>query len=289
MSLIAKGRIPGYSLKIRAMPVQFSGVWSFILILVSAGAFIMGLAAFVRLAAFLPMQISFLNAWEATSIHLMVGCALAVAIVWLIGFRPPVPDHLSSAHDQALAERNARLLEEVAALRQEVAQARHLAYHDALTGLPNRALLLDRLNQAMLQATRQDHTVGLLLLDIDDFKSVNDQLGHNVGDAVLQSVAIRLSGSIRGCDTACRYGGDEFVILLPEIGGVEEMKAVAAKIRCCLVPPHRIGNEIVRVCVSIGTALLREGQANSRELIDAADSAMYQAKATTRTGSGERA
>lgn len=180
--------------------------------------------------------------------------------------------------NETLAETNVRLQQKVAALEREAAQARHLAYHDALTGLPNRALLLDRLGQAMVQAVRQHKAVGLLLLDLDRFKSVNDEFGHNAGDLVLQRVAGRLSCCIRGCDTACRYGGDEFVILLPEIGGVEDLEAVTAKIRACLSMPHRLGDRIVVIGASIGTALFREGGADCNELIGTADAAMYQAK-----------
>src|SRR4051812_38244840 len=114
---------------------------------------------------------------------------------------------------ETLAESNDRLRKRVAELERELTHARHLAYHDPLTGLPNRALLLDRLMQAMAQAQRQHKVVGLLLLDLDCFKSINDKLGHNAGDLILQEVAERLSSCIRACDTACRYGGDEFVIL----------------------------------------------------------------------------
>src|ERR1700752_4848227 len=94
---------------------------------------------------------------------------------------------------ETIAESNVRLMQKVAQLEHEGAQARHLAYHDSLTGLPNRALLLDRLKQARLQAQRQYKVVGFLLLDLDRFKSVNDQFGHNAGDLILQRVAVRLS------------------------------------------------------------------------------------------------
>jgi diguanylate cyclase len=180
---------------------------------------------------------------------------------------------------ETLAETNARLLRKVAQLECEVAQAHHLAYHDSLTGLPNRALLLDRLNQAMLQATRQQKVVGLLLLDLDGFKTVNDRFGHNVGDLLLQQVATRLLGCIRGCDTACRYGGDEFVIMLPEAGGAEDTEAVKQKLRTRLSVPYRLGEYVVAIGASIGAAVFKAGTVSCVELIDAADSAMYRAKA----------
>jgi GGDEF domain-containing protein len=120
---------------------------------------------------------------------------------------------------ETLIESNARLLRKVAQLEREAAQARHLAYHDVLIGLPNRALLFDPLEQAMQQGERQHKAVGLLLLDLDRFKSVNDQFGHNAGDQILQEVASRITSCIRRCDTACPYGGHEFFILLPEIRG----------------------------------------------------------------------
>jgi diguanylate cyclase (GGDEF)-like protein len=179
---------------------------------------------------------------------------------------------------ETLAESTVRLRQKVAELEREVAHARYLAYHDALTGLPNRALLFDRLKQAMLQAVRQHKAVGVLLLDLDRFKSVNDEFGHNAGDLILQQVAARLSACIRGCDTACRYGGDEFVILLPEIRGTEDVEAVAVKIRACLSPPHRLGDRVVVVGASIGAAVFKEGGASCDELIGAADAAMYRAK-----------
>jgi diguanylate cyclase (GGDEF)-like protein len=180
---------------------------------------------------------------------------------------------------ETLAESNAQLQQRVAELEREAAQTRHLAYHDSLTGLPNRALLRDRLRQAMLQATRQHKAVGLLLLDLDRFKSVNDELGHDAGDLILQGVAARLAGCIRGCDTACRYGGDEFVILLPEIRGIEDIDAVTRKIRARLLAPHWIGDRAVVIGASIGTALFNEDGANCGDLIRAADAAMFREKA----------
>lgn len=179
---------------------------------------------------------------------------------------------------ETLVQSNVRLIHKVAQLEHDVAQARHLAYHDALTGLPNRALLLDRLKQAMMQAQRQKKSVGVLFLDLDHFKSVNDELGHNAGDLILQEVAARLSGCIRGCDTACRYGGDEFVILLPEIRGTEDVEAVEQKVSDRLSIAHRIDDRDVAIGASIGTALFTAGTPSCAELIGAADAAMYRAK-----------
>jgi diguanylate cyclase len=180
---------------------------------------------------------------------------------------------------ETLAESNARLLLKVAQPEREAAQAQHLAYHDPLTGLPNRALLFDRLEQAMLQAKRQHKAVGLLLLDLDRFKAVNDRFGHNMGDLLLHHVAGRLLGCIRGCDTACRYGGDEFVIMLPEAGGAEDAEVVKQKLRTRLSAPFRLGDYLVTIGASIGAAVFTGGAASCAELIGAADAAMYRAKA----------
>ena len=180
---------------------------------------------------------------------------------------------------ETLAESNTRLQRKVAQLEAEATQARYLAYHDSLTGLPNRVLLFDRLEQAMVQATRQNKAVGLLLLDLDRFKAVNDQFGHNAGDLLLQQVAARLLHCIRRCDTACRYGGDEFLIMLPEARGAEDVEAVKEKVRAHLSEPFRLGDHPVAVGVSIGAAVFVAGAMSCAELIGAADSAMYRAKA----------
>jgi diguanylate cyclase len=182
-------------------------------------------------------------------------------------------------HIQMLARSNARLKRRVVRLRQEVARVRHLAYHDELTGLPNRSLLMDRLTQAMTQAARQHKQVGLLLLDLDRFKSINDRHGHAAGDKLLQCVAERLSACTRSCDTVCRYGGDEFVIMLPEIDGWESADVVARKIHTRLCAPFVFDDRAIVLTASIGIALYRTDGRNGSELIREADNAMYLAKA----------
>lgn len=170
------------------------------------------------------------------------------------------------------------LRQKVIWLEQEVARVRHFAYHDELTGLPNRSLLLDRLNQAIVQAARQQKQVGLLLLDLDGFKSVNDRLGHATGDMLLQRVAERLLSCIRGADTACRYGGDEFVILLPEVDGEKSAAEVAQKLRAYLAKPYVVDDHSIAVTASIGVAVYPCDGSNQNDLIRRADIAMYLAK-----------
>jgi diguanylate cyclase (GGDEF)-like protein len=177
------------------------------------------------------------------------------------------------------ADTLSRLRQKVIRLEQEVAQVRHFAYHDELTGLPNRSLLLDRLNQAIVQAARQRKQVGLLLLDLDGFKSVNDRLGHATGDKLLQRVAERLLFCIRGADTACRYGGDEFVILLSEVDGAKSAAEVAQKLRAHLARPYVVDDHSIAVTASIGVAVYPHDGSSQNDLIRRADIAMYLAKA----------
>ena len=180
-----------------------------------------------------------------------------------------------------VTDTNARLTQQVKQLEQELVEAHHFAYHDELTGLPNRSLLRDRLNQALAQAARQNKQVGLLLLDLDGFKSVNDMLGHATGDKILQRVAERLLSCIREADTACRYGGDEFVILLPEVDGEKSAAEVAQKLRVQLARPYLVDDQPIAVTASIGVAVYPRDGSSQDDLIRRADIAMYLAKAHT--------
>ncbi len=185
-----------------------------------------------------------------------------------------------SARDQVdmLTHRNACLERRVAQLAHQEMQARYLALHDSLTGLPNRRLLEDRFRQAIAGATRHRKPLALLLLDVDGFKWVNDKLGHAIGDRFLVSMVRRLTAGIRVGDTACRYGGDEFVLLLPEIDRPETAADVAAKIRDRLGIPYLISGYRVSISVSVGAAVYPFDGRNYEELLHYADDAMYRSK-----------
>lgn len=195
---------------------------------------------------------------------------------------------LQAAREQieALAKTNSRFRQRLTRLAQKTAEARHFAYHDELTGLPNRSLLLDRLKQAMVQAERQHKQVALLLLDLDGFKDVNDEFGHAAGDKLLQQVAERLAACVRGGDTVCRYGGDEFVVMLPEIDGQETAEAVAEKIRSNLAAPYVLDGNAIAITASVGVAMYRGDEQHHSDLIKQADIAMYLAKALNRHRAG---
>lgn len=177
-----------------------------------------------------------------------------------------------------LVERNAGLQNEIVELTRKEAQARHLAYHDGLTGLPNRSLLQDRFHQALSQAERHRKLLALLMIDLDDFKRVNDELGHASGDKLLQAVAARLSKSIRGADTACRYGGDEFVIMLPEINSPNIVAALAVEIGGRLGKPYFIDGHKIQIAVSMGIAVYPGDGQTYEALMKQADIAMYRNK-----------
>ena len=160
----------------------------------------------------------------------------------------------------------------------KLVQAYHLGYYDELTNLPNRRLLLNRLKQAMAQSDRQHNKIALLFIDVDKFKGVNDKLGHETGDKLLKQFAERLINSIRYGDTACRYGGDEFVIMLPEIDDMEDVAAVTKKICDQLSMPYLVNGAVIEVSASIGTTVYPAGGRNCCELIKHADIAMYLVK-----------
>lgn len=166
----------------------------------------------------------------------------------------------------------------------DTAKARmaHLAQHDALTDLPNRILLNDRLVQALALAQRQRKHVAVMFLDLDRFKNINDSLGHAVGDRLLQSVARRLTATVRNSDTVCRQGGDEFVILLADVDQAEDAASSAQKILTALAASHRIDHFELHVTVSIGISIYPDDGQDAETLIKNADTAMYQAKESGR-------
>lgn len=178
----------------------------------------------------------------------------------------------------ALRRQDSALRRETDRLAQAVLRARQFAHHDPLTGLPNRILLLDRFKQAVARANRQHKQVVLLFLDLDGFKSINDALGHAGGDRLLQQVAARLASCIRASDTACRYGGDEFVVLLPEFEGQESAVAAAEKIRAQLATPYVVDGTAIEVTTSIGMAIYPVDGEKYDELIQVSDLAMYRSK-----------
>lgn len=158
-------------------------------------------------------------------------------------------------------------------------QIRDLAYFDPLTKLPNRRMLLDRLTQALNWAKRHDCSQAILFLDLDEFKSINDTYGHDVGDELLKEVADRLRRSVRAVDTVSRHGGDEFIILLPEISQPDDAARVADKIIQTIQAPIRIADKTLLVSASIGIAISPfDSQDTPRELLRKADKAMYEAK-----------
>jgi diguanylate cyclase (GGDEF)-like protein len=154
----------------------------------------------------------------------------------------------------------------------------HLAHHDMLTSLPNRSLFTDRLQQMLVQAKRSNLLGALLFIDLDKFKPINDTLGHNIGDLLLQEIAQRLLASVRESDTVARIGGDEFVVLLPVIEATADAGTVAEKIRLTLALPFQICEHKIQIGCSIGIAVYPEHGEDEADLLKNADTAMYQAK-----------
>ena len=157
-------------------------------------------------------------------------------------------------------------------------QVAYQAYHDALTGLPNRLLFLDRLNQALAHTQRHQIGLAVLFLDLDHFKLINDTLGHSVGDWLLKEIALRLKQAVREGDTVARLGGDEFTILLPEVSRSEDAAHVAQKILDIISGSLRWNNHDVYVTTSVGISLSPGDGSDSETLIKCADNAMYRAK-----------
>jgi diguanylate cyclase (GGDEF)-like protein len=186
-------------------------------------------------------------------------------------------------HNEQILRHQVETLEQVVTSRTEGLEAanrqlRHVATHDALTGLPNRVLLDDRLSQAMARADRDGEPCAILLLDLDRFKLVNDSLGHRAGDELLKEVAHRLSGVVRGADTLARLGGDEFVLIVSGAAQRADVDSIARRVVEVLEPPVRIAGVDIHASPSIGIATYPADGATAEAMIAHADAAMYSAK-----------
>lgn len=168
---------------------------------------------------------------------------------------------------------------DISDLKDAEAQLRDLATHDRLTGLANRALLYDRVGQALAREQRLSHGVALMYCDLDEFKPVNDRHGHDAGDAVLVAIAERIKAVVRDTDTAARVGGDEFVVLVEGVRDIHLLEAVADRLIDSIGRPVDLDDAVVTVSVSVGLCVAAHDHRDADELMGVADAAMYRAKA----------
>lgn len=167
---------------------------------------------------------------------------------------------------------------ELTASRIKEKRSRHDSLHDAVTGLPNAILFNDRLENALAQANRERERLAVMFIDLDDFKAVNDERGHDAGDAVLQKVGERLGRFVRGGDTVGRRGGDEFLFLMLDAKDADNARALALRIAGEISAPMQIGGNAISVHASIGVAMFPEDGENAGHLLKVADKSMYEAK-----------
>ena len=233
--------------------------------------------------------------WVRATGRRVAGEADSLDVTWIfedVTERHQAEEALLRAHEELeqrvvertaeLASANSQLQEEVFERMQAEQRIWHVAHHDGLTGLPNRTLLHDRLQQALAQAQRSQHRVAVMFLDLDRFKTVNDTLGHAVGDELLKHVAERLTGVVRAVDTVSRLGGDEFVVILHEVSSPDDAVQVAEKILGALAATVSIDSHQLRATPSIGISMFPDDGDEVFALMKNADTAMYHAKASGR-------
>jgi diguanylate cyclase (GGDEF)-like protein/PAS domain S-box-containing protein len=219
---------------------------------------------------------------EDQTVGLAVGCIL----VRRDGSEVAIEDSAAPIHGRDGAVTGAVIVfHSVAHSRAEAERMSYLAKHDQLTGLVRPAQLTERLTQAIGQAHRHGRQVGLLFIDLNRFKEINDEYGHDAGDHVLKAIAARLSSCVRETDTVCRRGGDEFLILLPEIEGQQDAARVADKVLAALADPHALEGATVYGGASIGISVYPEDGRDAATLLRFADTAMYRAKKSSTDGS----
>ncbi|MBD3894740.1 diguanylate cyclase [Halomonas sp. ML-15] len=209
----------------------------------------------------------------------IVGLAMGTILIGRDGSELAIEDSAAPIHDRSGEVTGAVIVFHHVNQSLTIAKRMsHLALHDALTDLPNRVLLRERLTRAIGLAQRHRQLVALLFIDLDDFKAINDRLGHAAGDALLQCIARRLKSCVRDTDTVCRLGGDEFVILLTEVSSIDDARQVAEAIFDALLPPHYIGERTIDITASLGISLYPNSGSTPDELMHRADTAMYHIK-----------
>jgi diguanylate cyclase (GGDEF)-like protein/PAS domain S-box-containing protein len=212
---------------------------------------------------------------ENRTVHLQSNCIL----IRRDDFEIPIEDSVAPIHDRAGQATGAVIVfRDVSAAQAMALQMTHSAEHDFLTGLPNRTLVNDRVNQAIAYGERHGKKVAVLFLDLDGFKHINDSLGHPTGDRLLQSVAKRLVECVRGSDTVSRQGGDEFVVLLSEVGQPADAAITARRMLAAVAEAHSLDQHDLYITASIGVSVYPDDGSDAETLIKNADTAMYQAK-----------
>ena len=196
-----------------------------------------------------------------------------------ISLNVEVTGSLHQVENRAVVQCNVR---DITDRKEAEARIRYMALHDALTGLPNRILFEDRIDNAVAHARRDDARVGVLMLDLDRFKHINDSLGHHIGDQLLEQFAMRLRTCLRESDTAARLGGDEFAVCLPDLASTHDAELLAQRILAVIEVPFQIEQHELNVGSSIGIACYPQDGTDHDTLLRAADTAMYDAKANGR-------